>query len=89
MITKVEKQNVISFRYGKNDESDYILTLDGREIGRVYELEMAQMIEDKTNAIEGLQFQIEEQKKDLQELQFKFHEVNSKLKKIHKLTLTT
>jgi sporulation protein YlmC with PRC-barrel domain len=89
MITKVEKQNVISFRYGKNEETDYILTLDGKEIGRVYELELAQMIEDKTNAIEGLQFQIEEQKKDLQELQFKFQEVNLKLKKIHKLTLTT
>ena len=94
-LTKVEKQNQISFRYSRDSETDYILTLDGREIGRVYELELAQMIEEIAsrrevttleNKCEELERAIENQKQDLIELQALYHQSKIKLKKIHKLT---
>jgi predicted RNase H-like nuclease (RuvC/YqgF family) len=68
MSTKIEKQNVISFRYGKNEETDYILTLDGKEIGRVYELEFAQRIESMARQITTLEIDNEQLKEDVERL---------------------
>jgi len=68
MNTKIEKQNVLSYRYGKNDESDYILTLDGKEIGRVYELELAQRIESMARQITTLELENEQLKEDVDRL---------------------
>lgn len=94
MIT--EKQNVLSFKYGSNADTDYILTLDGREIGRVQELEYARMIEELSSQYQltKLEDQCEEQDKviknlrdDLIELQALYHQSKLKLKRINKITL--
>ena len=84
--TKVEKQNVLSFRYSTNNEADYILTLDGKEIGRVYELENVQMIEElcSRKAIMELEFKVEEQKEEIDKLESDLRGATKKLKVLYK-----
>lgn len=90
MITKIEKQNVLSFRYGSNADTDYILTLDGKEIGRVQELEHARMIEETSSLyqLEKLEIQLDELKKENENLTERLRDAENKLKKIHRLSST-
>jgi hypothetical protein len=82
METKVEKQNVLSFRYGKVNETDFILTLDGREIGRVYELELAQMIEEVSSRSEIIKLEqaVELRQEMIDRLEQELKAANHKLK---------